>query len=173
MCNKWDSFLQPIYGIICLKLFLSLQIITVTFEIHLQLWSNSFNPNSHGVGHIGHAPLWRQIAKQNFNYTNFEKLGIPRKLSCKYFFSEGVPLKKSIYVCFLRQKTSNPKGRSDRPAPVRAWQYVFLYLECRALTALTENDLPYCAYRSRGKGGLRIVRKWAQPYYDFFMITSW
>ncbi len=93
--------MQPIYGIIRLKLFLSLQIITVTFEIHLQLWSNSFNPNSHGVGHIGHAPLWRQIAKQNFNYKNFEKLSIPRKLSCEYFFSEGVPLKKSIYVYFL------------------------------------------------------------------------
>jgi hypothetical protein len=30
----------------------------------------------------------------------------------------------------------------------------FLYLECRALTALEENDLPYCAYRSRGKGGV-------------------
>ncbi len=113
----------------------------------------SLNPFSHGVGHIGHALLWRQIAKQNVNHQNFEKLSIPWKLSCEYFFWEGVPLKTSFYVCFPRQKKSNPKSRSNRPAPVRAWQYVYLYLECRALTALPGNDLPYCAYRSREKGG--------------------
>jgi hypothetical protein len=49
-----------------------------------------------------------------------KKLCIPQKLSCEYFFSEGVPLKKSIYVCFLRPKHRNPKGRSIGPAPVRA-----------------------------------------------------
>jgi hypothetical protein len=36
MCNKRDSFLQLIYGIIRLQVFLSLQIIIVAFEIHLQ-----------------------------------------------------------------------------------------------------------------------------------------
>jgi hypothetical protein len=58
------------------------------------------NPFSHGVGHIGHALLWRQIAKQNVKYQNFEKLCIPWKLSCEYFFSEGVPL-KNIILCLL------------------------------------------------------------------------
>jgi hypothetical protein len=41
--------------------------------------------------------------------------------------------------------------------------------------ALTENDLPYCAYHSRGKRGVRIAQKSARPSYDFFyyniMIT--
>ncbi len=59
---------------------------------------HELNPFSHGVGHIGHALLWRQIAKQNFNYYNFEKLCIPRKLSCEYFFSEGVPLKNILFL---------------------------------------------------------------------------
>ncbi len=61
-------------------------------------------PFSHGVGHIGHALLWRQIAKQNFNYENFENLSIPRKLSCEYFFSEGVPLKNIILCLFFLGK---------------------------------------------------------------------
>jgi hypothetical protein len=83
----------------------------------------------------------------------FKKLCFPRKLSCEYLFSEGVPLKTSFYVCFIRPKLSDPKSRSNRPAPVRACQYVFLYLESRALTALTENGLTNCAYRSRGRVG--------------------
>ncbi len=35
---------------------------------------------------------------------SLKKLCIPRKLSCEYFFSEGVPLKKSNYVFFLGQR---------------------------------------------------------------------
>jgi hypothetical protein len=49
-----------------------------------------------------------------------KKLCIPWKLSCEYFFSEGVPLKNIIYVCFIRPKRSDPKSRSNRPAPARA-----------------------------------------------------
>jgi hypothetical protein len=64
----------------------------------------AFYPFSHGVGYIGHALLGRQIAKQNFNYKNFEKLFIPRKLSCEYIFSEGVPLKNIILCLFSKAK---------------------------------------------------------------------
>ncbi len=32
----------------------------------------AFSPFSHGVGHIGHALLWRQIAKQNVNHQNLQ-----------------------------------------------------------------------------------------------------
>ncbi len=61
---------------------------------------NGFSPFSHEVGHIVHGLLWRQIAKQNFNNQNFEKLSFPQKLSCEYFFSEGVPLKNIILCLF-------------------------------------------------------------------------
>ncbi len=67
-----------------------------------------------------------------------KKICISRKLSCEYFFSPGVPLKKSIYVCFLRPKTSNPKGRSNRLASVRACPYSFLHLKSYPLMAPTE-----------------------------------
>ncbi len=50
----------------------------------------------------------------------------------------------------------------------------FYTLECRALTALTENDLPYCAYRGGGgvslhspEIGLTLVRL----CYNNLMIT--
>ncbi len=53
--------------------------------------------------------------------------------------------------------------------------FTYLYLECRALTALPENDLPYCAYRSRGKGGVahspEISATLVQLFYENIMIT--
>jgi hypothetical protein len=62
--------------------------------------------------------------------------------SCKFFFSEGVPLKTSFYVRFIWPKPSNPKNRSNRLAPVRACQFPFLHLNSNPLTAPTEIDLP-------------------------------
>jgi hypothetical protein len=40
----------------------------------------------------------------------FRKKGKAGKLSSEFFFSEGVPLKTSFYVCFIRPKPSNPAG---------------------------------------------------------------
>ncbi len=96
-------------------------------------------------------------------------------MSCEYFFSEGVPLKKSIYVCFLRQKTSNPKGRSKRPAPVRACHSPFLHLKRHPLTAPSKFEpskvLPT---EARGRGSTHspeIHPTLMQLFYDNIMIT--
>jgi hypothetical protein len=90
---------------------------------------------------------------------NWRSLSRPGVSPPPFLFKNGVFIHRVRTLSLPRVRHS----RSNRPAPVRAWQYVYLYLECRALTALPENDLPYCAYRSRGKGGSCIVRKSAQP----------
>ncbi len=55
-------------------------------------------------------------------------------------------------ACFLRPKTSNPKGRSYRPAPVRACHYPFLHLKGTLLLHLLEWTYPSPAYWGGGKG---------------------
>ncbi len=61
------------------------------------------------------------------------------------FLLRRCPVKNNIIyaLCFMRSKTSNPKDRSKRLAPVRTWQHAFLNLESTALTAPTEINLPY------------------------------
>ncbi len=83
----------------------------------------------------------------------FEKLAKAGKSSCEFFFPEGVPLKTSFYLCFIWLKPSNPKSRSNRPAPVRACKFPFLHLNSEALTAPTENDLPFFHLLQQGEGG--------------------
>ncbi len=129
-----------------------------------QIWKMPpFNSFSHGVGHIGHALLWRQIAKQNFNDKNFEKIMYSSEIILWIFLLRRCPFKKSIYVCFLRPKTSSPKGRSNRPALVRAWPYSFLHLKSYPLKAPTKMNLPYPLPTTAGGGDPLIVQKSAWP----------
>ncbi len=95
--NICCHFFAVVYKFICLS-FIWFCSVLFTFVRLFSVWW--LNPFSHGVGHIGHALLWRQIAIQIFNYENFEKLSIPRKLSCEYFLSEGFPLKNIILCLF-------------------------------------------------------------------------
>ncbi len=50
------------------------------------------------------------------------------------FYSECVPSEASFYVCFIRPKLSNLKGRFNISKTPRAWQYVFFILESTAKT---------------------------------------
>jgi hypothetical protein len=97
------------------------------------------------------------------------------KLSCEFFFSEGVPLKTSFYVCFIWAKPSNLKSRSNRPAPVRACQFPFLHLNSKPLTAPPESDLPCFHLPQQGGGRVahspEICATLVRLFYDNIMIT--
>ncbi len=92
----------------------------------------------------------------------------------KFFFSEGVRLKTSFYVCLIWPKPSNPKvGLIGQPQ----WELAS-FLFYTLTVALSRHLLklpPYLAftYHSREGEGSCIVWKSARPYYYFFMITSW
>jgi hypothetical protein len=102
----------------------------------------SINPNSHGVGHIGSTLFEGKLLRKKWSEKSFEKKLRLGKSCCAFFFSEGVPLKTSFYVSFIWPKPSNPKSRSNWPAPVRACPFPFLHLNSNPLTEPTEISLP-------------------------------
>ncbi len=59
------------------------------------------NPFSHGVGHIGHALLWKQIAKQNLNYGNFKTIMYSSEIILWIFLLRRCPFKKHHFMYVL------------------------------------------------------------------------
>ncbi len=80
-----------------------------------------------------------------------------------------------IGLCFIRPKPSDPKNRSNRPAPVRAWQYVFIIPRMKS-SHCPYWKLPPLLVSTAGRGeasvhSLEIGATLVWLFYNNIMIT--
>ncbi len=95
------------------------------------------------------------LLNKTLNIKILKKLCIPQKLSCEYFFSEGVPLKYVNLGLFSQAKAQKPKRQVQWASPRESLTVCFFYTQQVELSWLLQK-LNYltCAYR-RGEGGIR------------------
>ncbi len=100
------------------------QIYLVFWEnCHLRCYQMHLTLNITGVGHIGPILFEGKLLKKNVKCKMRFLNKLSRQSPCEFFYLEGVPLEHHLMHSLSGQNQVIQKGRSNRPAPVKACQH--------------------------------------------------